>query len=129
MIDDSDDDNTTEIDQHQSVLDDSVFGGYTRPPVDKDNINKQIIMELPCNLHNIARCLQVIFQQLKTIDSKNVILALGNTGCGKSTMLNSLINGSDSLRTFRDKQKKRMVIQVKDGFKEDFMIGHSTTTS
>jgi predicted GTPase len=58
-----------------------------------------------------------------------VILALGNTGCGKSTMLNSLINGSDSLRTFRDKQKKKMVIQVKDGFKEDFLIGHSTTTS
>ena len=40
MIDDSDGDNATEIDQHQSVLDDSVFGGYTRPPVDKDDINK-----------------------------------------------------------------------------------------
>lgn len=130
MIDDSgDEDCTTEIDQHQSVLDESVFGGYARPLVDKDNINKQIIKELPCNLHNIARCLQVIFKQLKMIDSKNVILALGNTGCGKSTMLNSLINGSDSLRTFRDKQKKKMVIQVKDGFKEDFVIGHSTTSS
>ena len=34
------DDSQTEIDQNQSVMDQSVFGDYARPPVDKDNINK-----------------------------------------------------------------------------------------
>ena len=86
-------------------------------------------MELPCNLHNIARCLQVIFRQPKLIDSKNVILALGNTGCGKSTMLNSMINGPESLYIYRDKVKKKQIITVKDGFKEDFVIGHSNSSS
>lgn len=37
---DSVDDSQTEIDQNQSVMDQSVFGDYARPPVDKDNINK-----------------------------------------------------------------------------------------
>lgn len=52
------------------------------------------------------------------IDQKDVILTLGNTGCGKSTMLNSLINGPKSLKMIRE--DKKMVIKSKDGYKEEF---------
>ena len=61
------------------------------------------------------------------IDQKDVILALGNTGCGKSTMLNSLINGPSSLRTIRE--NKKTVIKSKDDYKEEFLIGHSASKS
>lgn len=48
-------------------------------------------------LTNLAESLNVAFEQLNQIKHKNVILAIGNTGCGKSTMLNALVYGSHVL--------------------------------
>ena len=71
-------------------------------------------------------------------------MAIGNTGCGKSTMLNSLIHGSEFMEevitevpvgtkkpgTTAQKKKKVKVIDVKHSYKCDdnyyfFGIGHS----
>ena len=64
MIGGSQNSSETEIEEkqsvYQSVYDESVFN-TAQAPIDKDDINKQMIMQLKCNLHNIARCLQVIF--------------------------------------------------------------------
>ena len=41
MIGDSEEETGTEFDyNNQSVMDESVFQGYARPPIDKDDINK-----------------------------------------------------------------------------------------
>lgn len=96
----------------QSIFEDVMSGMYTP---DKNAIQKQ-----KCNLHNIARNLQKIFDVLKIIDRKNVIVALGNTGCGKSTLLNSLITGPESLQLISISEtlqngsiKKRQVIELR----------------
>lgn len=37
------------------------------------------------------------FKYIDIVRGAKCIIALGNTGCGKSTMFNSLIHGPDSL--------------------------------
>ena len=51
------------------------------------------------------------FLKLNAADMQDIILAVGNTGSGKTTMFNSLIHGSESL----------------DDTKKDFQIRHSIT--
>ena len=46
-----------------------------------------------CTLENIVLILEEAFKYLSKIEGKNIILAVGNTGCGKSTMLTSLMYG------------------------------------
>lgn len=41
---------------------------------------------------------KVLKEQLSQIEGKEVILAIGQTGCGKSTMLTALVYGPDSLK-------------------------------
>lgn len=50
-----------------------------------------------CNLENIVTILEEAFKFLQKIEGKNIILAVGNTGCGKSTMLTSLMYGPEAL--------------------------------
>ena len=51
-----------------------------------------------CNLKNIVIILEKAFLNLKQLENKDIILAIGNTGCGKSTMLTSLMYGPQSLK-------------------------------
>jgi ABC-type nitrate/sulfonate/bicarbonate transport system ATPase subunit len=60
-------------------------------------MEKEAIQNLPCTLEHIARCLNSAFKALQQVNDKNVIMAIGNTGCGKSTMLNGLVLGPESL--------------------------------
>lgn len=83
--------------QDRSIFEDAMSGVYTP--------DKRMIQKQKCNLHNIARNLQKIFDVLRIIDRKNVIVALGNTGCGKSTLLNSLISGPESLQMITISEK------------------------
>ena len=68
-----------------------------------------------------------------------MIVAVGNTGCGKSTMLSSIIYGPDSLyeKKFTEKIKtggnkfkeiQRAVIDLKNP-QQGFKIGHSAAKS
>ena len=71
-----------------------------------------------------------------------MVVAIGNTGCGKSTMLNSLVHGSDKLEEkvlhssiqitkpngdVKTKKMKTHVIDMKQEFKDidHFGVGHS----
>jgi len=49
------------------------------------------------NLENLVAILERAYKTLKDIHQANLILAVGNTGCGKSTMLTSLMFGTDAL--------------------------------
>jgi hypothetical protein len=111
----------------KDIFDDATSGVYTP--------DKNAILQQRCNLHNIAKNLQRLFQVLRVVDRKDVILALGNTGCGKSTLLNSLLFGPDSLelRTISEKmasgrEAKKVVIEQKQT-SEGFAIGHSQSES
>ena len=68
------------------------------PVIEEQAMEKEEILNLPCNLENITRCLNSAFKSLKQVKDKNVIMAIGNTGCGKSTMLNALVYGTEVLQ-------------------------------
>lgn len=79
--------------------------------------------KLKCNLLNIYRVLQVAFEKLEPAKDANLVVAVGNTGCGKSTMLSSILFGSDSLERKqiavekvvmkRDRKTKQMREEIK----------------
>ena len=50
------------------------------------------------SLFEIVKILQKMDDELKIINNGNLILVVGNTGCGKSTMLSSLIYGPEKLQ-------------------------------
>ena len=61
---------------------------------------------------------------LNNLENKDIIVGLGNTGCGKSTMLTSLVYGTEALvnkemeiisgQGARKRAKKMKVIQHKN---------------
>jgi len=88
----------------------------------KDDIEKEP------NLYTVANVLQVAFQSLQAIDGEDLLITLGNTGCGKSTMLSSLLFGPESLEV--TKQGRRTAIEQKEEFKLDTLtIGHNNAAS
>ncbi len=46
-------------------------------------------------------------EYLEGLKDSNVVLVLGNTGCGKSTMLSSLVYGPDTLFQVPDPENKK----------------------
>ena len=71
-------------------------------------------------------------KDLKILQKGNIILVVGNTGCGKSTMLSSFIYGPDSLTSTTiemENGKKRTVIDHKNSKKKELKIGHSQAES
>ena len=64
---------------------------------DQDLVDKEKVKKLKCNLVNLYRVLQVAFEKLGPAKDANLVVAVGNTGCGKSTMLTSILYGSDAL--------------------------------
>ena len=66
--------------------------------------------------------MQKLMQRLDVMDNKDIVIALGYTGCGKSSMLNSLLLGPESL------EKQKNIIELKTG-QSGFEIGHSQKNS
>lgn len=64
---------------------------------DDDLVDKEQVKKLRCNLKNIHKVLEVAFKRLDPAKGANLVVAVGNTGCGKSTMLTSILFGPDSL--------------------------------
>lgn len=93
---------------------------------------------MPFRLYEIVSILKAALIDLEKIEDKDIILVLGNTGCGKSTMLNSLLLGSDCLEETKImteimigekvKKRKKLVIATKDD-KMTLKIGHSANQS
>ena len=100
--------------------------------------SKEEIKKMECNFENLIPLLDLIFETFNMVDGADLLLTVGNKGCGKSTMINSLMYGSQSLeekslefqvRGLRGKMKKvkRNVIEQKEEFKSKnaFSIEHS----
>lgn len=65
------------------------------------------------NLKNIVSACREVFDQVEKADDKEIIIALGNPGSGKSTMVSSLVYGPHSLE--RKKVEYEFEIPSSDG--------------
>ena len=109
-------------------------------------LNKENVKPLQFNLDNLVMILEEAYKTLNKVNQSNLILAVGNTGCGKSTMMTSLMFGVDALEETkieyeieipmanapnRKKKKKKPVIEQTDKIKgmNVFSIGHSHSES
>lgn len=107
-------------------------------------LDKLYVSGLECNLRNLITILVYAYQKLaKQKKFERLVLTIGDTGSGKSTLNNSLVFGSESLEvktisetievqkpdgTSKAKKKQRKVIATK--FEKDvFKIGHSKSQS
>lgn len=61
------------------------------------DLQKQEIIKMDISIKVLKTCLQKAFKALDLIKDFDTVLAVGNTGCGKSTMLTSLVFGPEAL--------------------------------
>jgi ABC-type dipeptide/oligopeptide/nickel transport system ATPase component len=90
-------------------------------------------------LPNLISLLTKIFPQVDAVKNGDLVVCIGKTGCGKSTMLNSLIHGTEALNLFEGEyfidfngqQKKKLmkVIDLKPDVSTPIKIGHSNSVS
>ena len=103
---------------------------------------KEEIKKMDCNFENLIPLLDLIFETFNMVEGADLLISVGNTGSGKSTMINSLMYGASTLeekelefqvRGHRGKMKKvqRRVIEQKEEFrtKNAFSIDHSEIES
>lgn len=62
-------------------------------------VDKEFASRLKTDLNNITSVLGEAYKTLGQVEKKNIVVAVGNTACGKSTMLTSLVYGSDKLES------------------------------
>ena len=57
---------------------------------------------MSCNLSNLIgilkRSRKYFVEQVPNLKDGDLVVAIGNTGCGKSTMMTSLMYGTESLK-------------------------------
>lgn len=63
---------------------------------------------LQLSLEHIVNVSEAAFWKLNHLKDKELMLAFGNTGCGKSTMISSLVFGADKLE-LKTIEEKRMI--------------------
>ena len=71
-------------------------------------------------LYEIVSILKAAFMNLDLINDKDLVILLGNTGCGKSTMLNSILLGPDTLH--ETQIKKEIIVRNKVKIKSQTVI-------
>lgn len=93
----------------------------TPTPSPSDLLDKEKIKDMNVSLDNLVMILEEAYKMLNEVNHANLILAIGSTGCGKSTMLNSLMFGADSLEM--KKSKKEIDVPVSGGgFKKKMIV-------
>lgn len=65
---------------------------------------KEAILKDGENLKNFVDTIHQAVQGLIKVKEADVVLAIGNTGVGKSTMLSSIVFGPKKLRTAKNKK-------------------------
>ena len=83
---------------------------------------------MPFTLQNICRIAAQALKMIQEFEKKDVLISLGDTGCGKTTLLNALLFGPESLEVRQLEGVRRRVIEVKEGgpgAAGGFRIGHS----
>ena len=73
-----------------------------------DVLKKENVIQRELSLVSIVEVLREGFKALERIRDANVVLVIGNTGSGKSTMLSSLLRGPDAL----EKKTIKFMIEV-----------------
>lgn len=110
-----------------------------------DILNKANVITRELSLANIQEVLTEGFKVLEKIRGANIVLVIGNTGSGKSTMLSSLLKGPDALEIkqikftidvpnkegvmVRSERTKKVIDNKEASPTEDFIIGHSSVNS
>lgn len=114
---------------------------------DEERFNKDTLKNMKnMNLDSLHDYLSEAFEYVNIIRDQQCIIAFGNTGCGKSTMFNSLIYGSENIHevkiereyevplpdgTTKKRKRKIPVIDVnRDKIKNHaFKVGHNQAQS
>lgn len=103
---------------------------------------KQEIMQMECNFENLIPLLDLIFETFRIIEGADLLVSVGNSGCGASTMMNALMYGPEALEEKqlefmvkgpKGQMTKRMctVIDQREEFMNNkvFNVGHSENES
>ena len=101
-------------------------------------LNKEYIRSRDFNLANLHTILEPVFKSIREVDNADLVVCLGDTGCGKSSLLSAIVHGPDKMilktlekeiRIKRGKSIKTKIIknEVIDCKEPDniFKIGHS----
>ena len=62
-----------------------------------DEVSRASISKLDANLSNLVAILAKILPKLEAVKGGDLVVCVGNNGCGKSTTLSSLVHGTESL--------------------------------
>ena len=73
-----------------------------------DYTDKQRISLMEPSLENLIAVCEAVFKNLDQIRDCELIMAIGNTGCGKSTMISSLVFGPEMHELTSKKEKKEI---------------------
>ena len=91
-------------------------------------LTRQFIRSQPLSLSNIRKISSRAFQSFDQEQTRNILISIGDTGTGKSTLLNSLILGPKKLVRKRV-GRQGFVIDVESQDESIFEIGHSNSES
>ena len=80
-----------------------------KPPRLECPFIKEEISKLDKTFLIMVQCIQEAVQGLHIIKRADIVIAIGNTGAGKSTMLNSLVFGIDKLEMKMTDKKKKVI--------------------
>lgn len=64
-------------------------------------ISRQFVSKQPLTLSNIRKISQRAFQNFNSDQTRNIMITIGDTGTGKSTLLNSIILGPEKLHKIK----------------------------
>ena len=89
--------------KHRVSIDNSNSGKQSNPlrksknslmleTIQADNVAKQ-----ECNIGNLIEILRSAFKIIDNEKDQNIVTCIGNTGSGKSTLMNSVVYGTESL--------------------------------
>lgn len=76
-----------------------------------DGVNfteKESVRKLNLNLESIVRVSEAVFPYIVAAKDQELILACGNTGCGKSTLITSLVFGTDKLEEVKIPEVRKL---------------------
>lgn len=90
--------------------------------------NRQIVQSTKLTLTNIRTASNEAFKNLDLKQYEKILIVLGQTDSGKSTLLTSLILGPEKMDRVRD-DKFGFIIEAKEEYSSPFKIGHSKVNS
>lgn len=85
-------------------------------------IDSEDIKKMHLTLPNLVKCVQHLIQKVKQVEDLDIVIVLGDTGSGKSTMLNSLVFGPKSLalKTIEVQSNQRILKQKVIDYSDEF---------